>query len=114
MPPNIANARMHWIAKHRARKAYFHNCDCYQEIGFIRPPPPDPISRVSLGSTLYLGNYMDDDNALARIKWAADWLKRRGYIVDDKRPHCQFTIPAQVVKRGQQYKLVITLTPLAA
>jgi hypothetical protein len=54
---------------------------------------------------------MDDDNALARIKWAADWLQTRGYIVDDKRPHCRFTIPEQVIDRKNQ-RLVLTITPL--
>jgi hypothetical protein len=110
MPPNMANGRGHWRTKNRERLAYLDQC---KALWYARqlPAVPLPIPRaVTLGSTLYLWAHMDDDNALARIKHAADFLTWAGYIVDDKRPHCRFTIPEQVIDRKDQ-RLVLTLTP---
>lgn len=113
MPPNLANSRMHWRVKHKKRKAYFDHLTLLMKARGIPFPPHAPPPRVSLDSTLYLWAHMDDDNALARIKWAADWLRVNRYIVDDKRPHCAFTIPTQVIDRTDP-RLVITIRPLAA
>lgn len=110
LPPNMANARMHWRKKHAERTRYRAQCDILALTGKVPGLPAAPLSSVTLNATLYLWATMDDDNALARIKWAADWLKTRGYIVDDKRPHCRFTIPEQVIDRANQ-RLVLTLTP---
>mgnify|MGYP001617675201 CR=1 FL=1 len=59
---------------------------------------------------------MDDGNALHRCeKWPCDWLKTRGYIVDDRRSCLTWeTLPAQVVKRDGNYRIELVLTPLAA
>jgi hypothetical protein len=111
LPPNLANARMHWRVKERERKSYRQLCDFRLFAKQVPVPNVFPWPRVTVSATLYLWAQMDDDNALARIKWAADWLKTRGYIVDDKRPHCRFTIPEQVIDRADQ-RLVLTLTPL--
>lgn len=111
LPPNMANARMHWRTKDGKRAVYLAACDTRQLLGSVPRPPATTMDRVELRSTLYLWATMDDDNALARIKWAADWLKTRGYIVDDKRPHCRFTIPEQVIDRANQ-RLELTITPL--
>lgn len=113
MPPNLANARMHWRVKYNAKVAYQAVLDHYQAAKRIPAPPRRPMSPATLASTLYLWAHMDDDNALARVKWAADWLKTRGYIVDDKRPHCRFTIPEQFIDRADQ-RLVLTLELEAA
>jgi len=45
---------------------------------------------------LYPRQLMDDDNAVARLKWCLDLLVERGIIVNDKRPHLTLTgIPDQ-------------------
>ena len=113
LPPNMANARQHWRVKHRTRKAYLSALDALRSARILPPPPSAPLSPVVLSSTLYLWAHMDDDNALARIKYAADWLVRSGYLVDDKRPHCRFTVPEQAIDRTDP-RLVITLTPQEA
>src|SRR5687767_1865087 len=95
LPPNMGNSRMHWRTKHRKRLDYLAACDA---IG-PRVRPRQLSELVELRATLYLGNHMDDDNALARLKWPVDWLKTRGHLVDDGRKHCRMTIPEQVVKR---------------
>jgi hypothetical protein len=111
MPPNIANGRMHWRVKHQKRRDYIDACDMRVKAKLAPHPPWKPLLRVTLNATLYCWSLNDDDNALARIKWAADWLKTRGYLVADKRPHCRFTIPEQVIDRANQ-RLVLTITPL--
>lgn len=41
------------------------------------------------------------------------WLKRAGYIADDRRKNLHWTaFPEQVVKRTGSYWLVLTLTPI--
>ena len=40
-----------------------------------------------------------------------DWLKTRGYIVDDKRKHVRCEVPEQIIQRGLYYRVRITLTP---
>jgi hypothetical protein len=110
LPPNLANSRMHWRKKNRERRDYLAICDEYQLLGLVPPPPRSPLDGVTLASVLHCWAIHDDDNALSRGKWAYDWLKTRGYIVDDKRPHCRFTIPEQVIDRKDQ-RLVLTLTP---
>jgi hypothetical protein len=109
MPPNMANGRVHWRAKNRERQNYLRECEL-RVLAKLIPPPGIPMERVRIDSTLHVWATMDDDNALARIKWGADFLKYHSYIVDDKRPHCRFTIPEQVIDRKDQ-RLVITLTP---
>lgn len=110
MPPNMANGRVHWRKKWRGQIEYANQCDACVVYGRQPGPPPRPFDGVTLSATLYCWALHDDDNALARIKWAADYLKTRGYIVDDKRPHCRFTIPEQVIDRKDQ-RLVLTITP---
>ena len=112
LPQNLANARMHWRKKNRERSAYMDRCSTRLFLRMLPVPPSAPLSPVTISATLYLWALMDDDNALARIKWAADWCRSRGYIVDDKRPHARFTIPEQVIDRANQ-RLVLTLTPAA-
>lgn len=112
LPPNIANARMHWRVKQREKVAYRDRLDWLLIAKQLPAPPVVPFPVVWIGTTLHLWAYMDDDNALGRGKWAYDWLKRVGYIVDDKRPYCHFTVPAQVIDRTDQ-RLVLTLTPKA-
>ena len=110
MPPNQANARMHWRTKSKAKQAYRQTLTLLMYAKRIPPPPASPLTGVTLDSTLHVWSTMDDDNALARIKWAADFLVQAGYLVDDKRPHCRFSIPEQLIDRANQ-RLVITLTP---
>ncbi len=122
MPANLANGRMHHMVKHRAKVAYWESLDTlcvvssarqHQPTAYLVPPrPPAPMTPVRIDATLHLGGRMDDDNALARLKWCADWLKTRGYIREDKQPHCRFTIPEQVIKRDGNYRVELKVTQL--
>ena len=110
MPPNMANGRMHWRTKHRARTEYFAACDFRQRARLVPKPPAVPFGKAALTVTMHVGARHDVDNAMARCKWAIDWLTTRGYIADDGPDCLMWTgFPEQVVKRGDGYKLVLTL-----
>lgn len=114
MPPNLANARMHWRAKHREKRDYWMILDSKLAWKDIPKPPRRPFPNATIASTMYLGAAMDQDNAMARHKWALDWLVSRGYIADDRKKCLTWTgFPEQVIKRDGNYRLVLTLSPAA-
>lgn len=103
LPPNRANARGQWRKHHFARIRYWETLDRWQLIGRIPPPPPEAFYKVMATVTLRLFNRMDQGNALNRMKWIEDWLRTRGYIVDDTEKHFEYTgLPKQVIARGNQ------------
>lgn len=110
MPENLANARMHWAVKDKARKAYWAHCDLLL-VGKVLPAPPAaPWPKATLAVTMTLGNAMDDDNAIARIKWAQDWLVARGYVAGDSRKHLKLAgLPVQRISRKNAPCLELTL-----
>ena len=129
MPSNIANgAHGHYYGRHRAKLAYWESLDVIShwcgrpgkwkviDVEFDIPaPPPTPFAKASIRSRMYLGNAMDDSNAMRRHKWIEDWLKTRGYIVDDRKKCLTWEgFPEQVISRKQTYRCEITLTPIAA
>lgn len=110
LPLNLANARLHWAVKDKARKAYLAHCDLLQSGGILPPPPAVPLQKATLAVAMTLGNAMDDDNAIARIKWAQDWLVSRGYIAGDSRKHLKLTgLPTQRISRKNEPCLELTL-----
>lgn len=102
LPPNLLNERVHWRVKNKERKRYFAVCDTLLAAKRLPEAPEVPLTPVVLHSVLYLAGTKlhDDDNAMARgYKWPVDWLRTRGYIEDDGRPHCRMTIPEQFFDR---------------
>lgn len=100
LPENLANARLHWAAKHKAKRAYWQHCDLLLAGGVLPAPPELPMPKATLAITLTLANPMDDDNAIARTKWAQDWLVQRGYVAGDSRKHLRLSgIPEQRITR---------------
>jgi len=76
-----------------------------------KPESPFPVARIS--SVMYVARAMDKGNAMNRHKWIEDYLTERGFITNDDDKHLDWDgFPKQVVKQGQEYKIVITLTPL--
>ena len=101
LPANRANAREHWRETHKRRRAYKEQAylDLYHQLG----PPRQVKNRIdpaSITATLYVWSMMDDDNAVARLKWPLDALVNFGVLTDDKQPHCRLGgIPQQVIDR---------------
>lgn len=124
MPPNISNgSHGHWQARHRQKRAYWTELDLIAQLyrshildrtrsPYVIPLPPErPFPRATLTSRMYLGNAMDDSNAMRRHKWVEDWLVTRGYLVDDRKKCLTWAgFPEQIVKRDGNYRLVLTIT----
>lgn len=112
IPPNLANGRGHSRWSGAQKKRYFERLDRRQGYGLIPPPPKEPFAKAELHAVLELGAAMDDDNAKLRAyKWPCDWLKTRGYIVDDRKTRLTMHDPEQSVKRREEYHVHLTLTP---
>lgn len=113
MPPNLANERMHWRVKERHRAAFFSGLNLRQAAGlFPKPPMPTP-AKTQLHARMFLGQMMDHDNAVARLKWAIDWLVANKYLAGDNPKQLEWVgFPEQVVKRDGNYRVEFTLTPL--
>lgn len=119
MPMNIANRSgrrtSHWAVEYGKKTQFWAVCDVLQRAGDFPPPPASPLPRAVVHSVMRLGHAMDDDNAMRRHKWVLDWLKTRGYIVDDKRKCIRWAgLPEQIVGRKQDYSITLTLTPESA
>lgn len=117
LPENLANSRLHWRRKDRARRAYFDRLTVLRLTGAIPKRPRSPWIRAEIGVTLYPVRQMDTDNLMARVKWPVDWLVQAGYLVDDAPKHLVWTgLPQQVSTAGKERRgtLEITLTKLTA
>ena len=98
LPPNIANARMHWRTKNRKGKEYFESCDWLRITGEV-PRLVGPLPRARIRATLYMWGVMETDNLMARLKFPVDWLVSRGYIVDDSPKRLEWEMPQQAIDR---------------
>lgn len=124
MPPNLANARMHWRTRQQAKKDYFRALDTIAAVhhrlgpwpdnlsAIVIPPVPTPkLGRVTCDVHMHLGAAMDDDNASARLKFPLDWLVRRGYLTDDSRKWLRMNgYPTQTVSRKDAPYVRFTFT----
>lgn len=110
LPPNVANARWHWAQRVRAKTRYYRACDERQNVGLIPAPPRFPFEHVTLSAAFYVHNFMDADNAFARLKFVQDWLVTRGYLVDDSPAHLTLEPITQEVDRKNK-RLELLLRP---
>jgi hypothetical protein len=110
LPPNAANSRRHWRTAQREKKAYWQALRVLQRMRQIPPPPVAPYDRASISVHLYVHNYMDSDNAAARLKPLLDWLQP-DYIADDSYRALEWAgVPAQTIDRRNP-RVVLTLAP---
>lgn len=102
---------MHWAQKNRRHQEWKTRA-IVGERGLRGRHRPMQRARVS-GCVIYIGSVlMDDDNAVARLKWCFDLLVERGLLVDDKRPHLTLAvIPEQ--RQGSPRRVVLTLEEVA-
>lgn len=111
LPPNLANSRWHWRVKQNKKKQYYAALDLLRVAKLLPPVPSEPWTVAEVRAAMVLGAAMDDDNAMARCKWALDWIVRAGYLVDDRRKALRWAgFPEQDVTRKRDYTLTLTLT----
>jgi hypothetical protein len=114
LPINLGNSRLHWRTKDRKRKEYIETCDEWQNASVIPAPPAQPPARVRLYAVITNWALMDDDNAMARVKWSVDWLVTRGYLAGDSRKHIRWVgLPDQIVNRKAAASVTFTITEAA-
>lgn len=123
MPPKEgtnASYSGHWATRRKQTKAYLSELDYRQTLGLLPDPPDKPFQKAEL-KVLYClksrRHFMDRDNRTARLKRVNDWLKTRGYIVEDDDEHLIYQIPDQVVRTREMNvpdlcSVSITLTQL--
>jgi hypothetical protein len=98
LPPNAANLRRNWRKVYSEKRAYWDSLNMLEAAGRFDKPAA-PIERARISAHLYVWSFMDDDNAMSRMKIAIDWLKG-AYIVDDSRKHLQWEgLPEQTIDR---------------
>jgi hypothetical protein len=91
---------MHWRVKQREKRDYWGTLDLLLHARQLPQPPQEAPERATISATMYLGNYMDDGNAMNRMKWIEDWLKAWGYIRDDSKKHLEWAgFPVQHIDR---------------
>ena len=112
MPPNLANSRMHWRVKHKAKVRYWELLD---NLSLMKQIPYTTLrGRVSVSSAMTLKARMDQDNAMARHKWVMDWLTTRAYWADDSDRYVHWTgLPTQTISRKLESTITLTLTELS-
>jgi hypothetical protein len=118
LPPNLANARMHWRTKDRERRRYFADCDYRQALGVIHAPPAEPFAFAELWALIVSPRKMDADNRMARVKWCVDWFVTRGYLAGDSDDYVRWKgVPAQRVIDRRRYvgepHVTFTIAPQA-
>ena len=114
LPPNANRSGWgHWKA-YKAKQAWYAAADLLLAAKKLPRPPKVPYDKCWLSAVLTMSRAMDDENAAFRAnKFARDFLKRPGYIVDDSRKHCRIIgMPDQVITRTVPPGLCITLTPV--
>lgn len=99
LPLNLANSRVHWRKKHKLKKAYWAELDALQLVGRLPAPPKKPWDKVVIGHHWFVGNRMDPDNTFSRLKWPIDFLRTRGYLVEDREANVTLLSPVQTVDR---------------
>lgn len=84
LPPNLGNARLHWAKKNRQREGYLGQAFVAIRNLRLNGWPGEPhFVRVEITPWLFVGNRMDPDNAIARLKWPIDALVLNHVIADD-------------------------------
>lgn len=106
LPPNVANARGHWAARRKVAGDWELLALATERK--IRGRH-EPMQRATCSAVFYVGRWvMDDDNCTARLKVALDLIRRRGLIVDDKRPHLTLEgIPEQRTTTPRRIELTL-------
>lgn len=111
----MANGRMHWRAKDKARNEYINrtHLTLYAR-KMLRPwTAAEAPKRARISAHVVVGGLMDVDNVFARIKWALDYLVTDKILLGDSPREIEWDgIPTQEVTRKKPYTVTFTITPI--
>jgi len=115
LPPNLANSKFkHWAAKKQAKDAYVRTVVAVSQNAkmhtltpwFVVPRYQYPVTvKYHFG----LWNKSDEDNLIARGKWALDAIVTNGILIDDSPDYVQIARPTQEIDRKWQ-RLEVEIT----
>ncbi len=78
--------------------------------GYLKVPPSVTYDRATISATIYHTHTMDQDNALARLKWPVDWLVTNRFLEDDDPYHLRWTgVPSQERCKGLERRVEFVL-----
>lgn len=113
IPPNLANGRVHWSKKHKDHGIWRARALASEPwLAGRRPRRPLPVL-ITAQTTLVLWQRMDEDNAVARLKWCFDLLVERGWLVDDDPDHLTILPVKQRIDRDEKPRVIIQLADFA-
>lgn len=113
LPPNMANARLHWRSKDNLRKLYLSQCESLVGMRLLPTAPEIPLVFARLSVTLCVKREHDHDNAVARCKFACDFLQSGGYIQSDKPKFLEWVgMPKQIVDTRALPRLIFVLSDI--
>jgi hypothetical protein len=119
-PPDNANDRDHWSTKLRKKKAFVRelNVRSVARLG-IPPAPAAPLERAEILVEWHYPDlrwHLDPDNAVRRLKPAADWLVKNGYLAGDTADHVRWlpVVSHVGVPTPPLSTVRLTIRPLAA
>ena len=115
LPPNLANARMHWAVRNKHRADYELSCFAHLMRQKVKREKAVPMysargafGPVIIDATLYTWSPMDWDNLYARLKWAVDAIVKYGLLANDDPTHLTLGVISQQVDRKHR-RIEVTL-----
>lgn len=98
-PPDNANNRGHWRKANTEKIKLLGELETRLAARLIPDPPAAPFAWAQLESHWFLGGrqrFLDQDNAVRRLKPVIDWLVRRRYLAGDTPLQLQLVPPVQL------------------
>jgi hypothetical protein len=121
-PPDNANNRGHWRIAHAAMLRLRGELDRRLAAKLLPAPPATPLTPATLESHWYIEGrhrFLDQDNAVRRLKPIIDWLVAMDYLAGDTPAQLQIVPPVQFrqhlpTEAPPLSSVRITITPNAA
>lgn len=98
-PPDNANNRGHWRIAHEAMLRLRGELDDRLAVRLLPAPPARPLVSATLESHWYIEGrhrFLDQDNAVRRLKPVIDWLVAMRYLAGDTSAQLQLVPPVQM------------------
>lgn len=109
VPLSLANTRLHWAAKVRAKHEWQARA-LATEPRLLRDRPAKPLEAVEIVAVFYLVRKRDPDNAAASLKWVLDLLVQLGWLKDDNADVVRgLTVRQSRVSRRSEQRVTLSV-----
>jgi len=109
VPPNRANARLHWVRAHQERK--FYEAKVFKLLMWFKDElPKEPQEFTYWQADFFISKLYDADNLVSLCKWPIDALVKGGIMKDDSPKHAwPKHFPTQTKCKKSEVRLELTL-----